>query len=83
VHIWLVTFVDYDLGYFDDETFRLEPIDNPFDSKLSPMSPEWTPKESSTATESQRRYEIVSGPQADRPKGPTANPSGRTSATCS
>ena len=39
-HIWLVTFMDYDLGYFDDETARLEPIDNPFGPKLLPMSPE-------------------------------------------
>ena len=38
--IWLVTFMRYDLGYFDDETCRLEPIDNPFAPKLSPMSPE-------------------------------------------
>jgi putative transposase len=28
------------LGVFDDETCRLEPIDNPFGSKLLPMSPE-------------------------------------------
>ena len=35
--IWFVTFMDYDLGYFDDETCRLEPIDNPFGSKLLPM----------------------------------------------
>jgi hypothetical protein len=28
-HVWLVTFMHYDLGYFDDETGRLEPIDNP------------------------------------------------------
>ena len=39
-HIWLVTFMHYDLGYFDDETCRLEPIDNPFGPKLLPMSPE-------------------------------------------
>jgi len=38
--IWLVTFMDYDLGYFDDETCRLEPIDNPFGPKVLPMSPE-------------------------------------------
>jgi len=38
--IWLVSFMDYDLGYFDDETCRLEPIDNPFAAKLLPMSPE-------------------------------------------
>jgi putative transposase len=24
-NIWLVTFMDYDLGYFDDETCGLEP----------------------------------------------------------
>ena len=28
--IWLVTFMEYDLGYFDDEPRRLEPIENPF-----------------------------------------------------
>jgi len=39
-HIWLVTFMDYDLGYFDDETCRLEPIENPFGPKVLPMSPE-------------------------------------------
>jgi putative transposase len=38
--IWLVTFMDYDLGYFDDETCRLEPIENPFGPRLLPMSPE-------------------------------------------
>jgi putative transposase len=38
--IWLVSFMQYDLGYFDDETCRLEPIDNPFGSKVLPMSPE-------------------------------------------
>ena len=38
--IWLVTFMPYDLGYFDDETCRLEPIDNPFGPKVLPMSPE-------------------------------------------
>ena len=38
--IWLVTFMDYDLGFFDDETCRLEPIANPFAAKVLPMSPE-------------------------------------------
>ena len=28
------------LGYFDDETCRLEPIENPFGPKVLPMSPE-------------------------------------------
>lgn len=36
--IWLVTFMDYDLGYFDDETCRLEPVANPFGPKVLPMS---------------------------------------------
>ena len=38
--VWLVSFMDYDLGYFDDETCRLEPIENPFGPKVLPMSPE-------------------------------------------
>ena len=38
--IWLVTFMRYDLGYFDDETCRLEPIENPFTPKVLPMSSE-------------------------------------------
>ena len=39
-HLWLVTFMHYDLGYFDDETCRLEPIADPFGPRLLPMSPE-------------------------------------------
>jgi putative transposase len=39
-HIWLVTFMQYDLGYFDSETCRLEPIENPFGPKLLPMCSE-------------------------------------------
>jgi putative transposase len=38
--IWLVTFMHYDLGCFDDETCRLEPIENPFGPTVLPMSPE-------------------------------------------
>lgn len=37
--IWLVSFMHYDLGYFDDETARLEPLQNPFGPKVLPMSP--------------------------------------------
>ena len=37
--IWIVTFMDYDLGFFDHETGRLEPLANPFDPKVLPMSP--------------------------------------------
>jgi putative transposase len=38
--VWLVTFMHYDLGYFDDETGRLEPIQNSFGPKVLPMSSE-------------------------------------------
>jgi putative transposase len=37
--IWLVSFMNYDLGFFDDETCRLESADNPFEAKVLPMSP--------------------------------------------
>ena len=37
--VWLVTFMHYDLGFFDHETCRLESVDNPFDAKVLPMSP--------------------------------------------
>ena len=36
--IWLVTFMHYDLGYFDLEQRTLQPLDNPFGPRLSPMS---------------------------------------------
>jgi putative transposase len=38
--VWLVSFMEYDLGYFDDETIRVEPIDNPFGAKVLPMCSE-------------------------------------------
>jgi len=38
--IWLVSSMDYDLGFFDHETYRVEPTNNPFAAKVSPMSPE-------------------------------------------
>jgi hypothetical protein len=39
-HIWLVTCMHYDLGYFDNETCRLEPIANPFGPKVLPVRSE-------------------------------------------
>jgi transposase InsO family protein len=36
--IWLVSFMHYDLGYFDLEQKTLQPLDNPFGPRLSPMS---------------------------------------------
>ncbi len=37
--IWLVSFMDYDLGFFDHETGRLGSAENPFAAKVLPMSP--------------------------------------------
>jgi len=37
--IWLVTFMNYDLGFFDHETGRVECAENPFAAKVLPMSP--------------------------------------------
>jgi putative transposase len=37
--IWLVTFMDYDLGFFDHETGRLRSAENPFAAKVLPMCP--------------------------------------------
>ena len=39
--VWLVSFLDYDLGYFDNERGRVEPGPNPFaPDKVSTMCPE-------------------------------------------
>jgi hypothetical protein len=36
--IWLVSFMHYDLSYIDLEQKTLQPLDNPFGPRLSPMS---------------------------------------------
>lgn len=36
--IWLVSFMNYDLGYFDEDSCRVEPLENPFGPKVLPMS---------------------------------------------
>ena len=36
--IWLVSFMHYDLGYIDLEQKTLQPINNPFGTRVSPMS---------------------------------------------
>lgn len=35
--IWLVSFMHYDLGYFDEETAKVQPGKNPFGAKVLPM----------------------------------------------
>src|SRR5689334_11512625 len=34
--LWLASFMSYDLGYFDEDTCRLEPIENPFAARVLP-----------------------------------------------
>jgi transposase InsO family protein len=36
--IWIVSFMQYDLGYIDLEQKTLQPLDNPFGARVSPMS---------------------------------------------
>ena len=36
--IWLVSFMDYDLGFIDLEEKTLQPLNNPFGPKVLPMS---------------------------------------------
>ena len=36
--IWLVSFMDYDLGYVDLEEKTLQPLENPFGPEVLPMS---------------------------------------------
>ncbi len=37
--IWLVSFLDFDLGYFDEREGRVEPGPNPFEAKVLTMPP--------------------------------------------
>jgi putative transposase len=39
-HIWLISFMHYDLGFFDDQCNRVECAPNPFTARVLPMSPE-------------------------------------------
>ncbi len=36
--IWLISFMHYDLGFFDHESGRVECAPNPFEAKVLPMS---------------------------------------------
>ncbi len=39
--VWVVTFMDYDIGFFDRDHNRVEPVgNNPFAPKVLPMSSE-------------------------------------------
>ena len=37
--VWLVSFMQYDLGFFDHETDRVTSAENPFGAKVLPMCP--------------------------------------------
>ena len=38
-HVWLISFMHYDLGFFDDQCNRVECAPNPFSANVSAMSP--------------------------------------------
>jgi hypothetical protein len=38
--VWLVSFMTYDLAFFDHEKKKIEPIPDPFDEKVLPMCQE-------------------------------------------
>jgi transposase InsO family protein len=54
--IWLVSFMDYDLGYIDLEEKTLQPLDNPFGPRVYAMS-------------SERSVKDVFGPYSDKVVG--------------
>jgi len=37
--IWVVSFLDFDLGFFDEDEGRVELAPNPFEPKVLTMSP--------------------------------------------
>jgi hypothetical protein len=37
--VWLVSFMQYDLGFFDHETGRITSAENPFGAKVLPVCP--------------------------------------------
>ena len=37
--VWLVSFMQYDLGFFDQETGWITSVENPFGAKVLPMCP--------------------------------------------
>lgn len=37
--IWMISFMHYDIGFFDHQSDRVECAPNPFDAKVLPMSP--------------------------------------------
>ena len=38
--LWLTSFMTYDLGYFDEDSCRLQPIEDPFGRNVLPVSRE-------------------------------------------
>lgn len=46
--IWLVTFMNYDLGYIDLEQRTPQNIDNPFGARLSPVPQGQSPRVTAT-----------------------------------
>jgi hypothetical protein len=68
--IWLVSFMDYDLGYFDLETRVLEPLKNPFGPKVLPMYPVHS------VTHVSGLDLVIVGAETPTPKKPKSNAAG-------
>ena len=41
-HVWLISFMHYGLGFFDDQSSRAECAPNPFGANVLPICPERT-----------------------------------------
>ena len=76
--IWLLSFMHYDLGYIDLEQRTLQTIDNPFGTRLSPMSQGQTvthlsgPDKVKLVAGTRNRLALASGKQNGRPDDRTA-----------
>src|SRR4029450_2213821 len=57
--IWLASFMHDDLGYFDLEQKTLQPLDNPFGTRSSPMSYTNPHIESPTLAQSRRAMAMI------------------------
>ena len=67
--IWLASFMDYDLGYFDEDSSTFEQLDNPFGPKVLPV-PEGSPKNPQDCSVSDS-LEVLKGINTPESKGET------------
>jgi hypothetical protein len=73
--IWLVGFMDYDLGYFDHETCRLEPIEIPTEGVTYASGINWDAPSAVRPTNSlqeTRLLEVIAPQRTEVMADPTA-----------